>query len=46
MSQLVSNLVTLSKLDEKDEVVLSKVNASKIVSDQAEPFSSVIESRI
>ena len=44
MSQLVSNLVTLSKLDEKDEVVLSKVNASKIVSDQAEPFTSVIES--
>jgi signal transduction histidine kinase len=44
MSQLVSNLVTLSKLDEKDEVVLSKVNASKIVSEQAEPFTSVIES--
>ena len=44
LSQLVSNLVTLSKLDEKDELILTDVEASKIVSEQAEPFAAVIES--
>ena len=44
LSQLVSNLVTLSKLDEKDELILTDVDASKIVAEQAEPFASVIES--
>ncbi len=44
LSQLVSNLVTLSKLDEKDELILTDVDASKIVKEQAEPFTAVIES--
>ncbi|MBR3515080.1 MAG: HAMP domain-containing histidine kinase [Lachnospiraceae bacterium] len=45
MNALVSELVTLSKLDEKDEVVLSNVNASEIVEEQAESFSQVVLSQ-
>ncbi len=43
MSALISNLVTLSKLDEKDELVLSEVEASGIIKDQAENFAPVVE---
>ena len=42
LNALVSELVTLSKLDEKDEVVLSDVKASEIVVEQAENFSQVV----
>ncbi len=42
LNALVSELVTLSKLDEKDELVLSNVNASEIVEEQAENFAQVV----
>lgn len=42
LNALVSELVTLSKLDEKDEVVLTDVKASEIVEEQAENFSQVV----
>ncbi|MBO6299615.1 MAG: HAMP domain-containing histidine kinase [Lachnospiraceae bacterium] len=45
MNALVSELVTLSKLDEKDEVVLSNVNASEIVEEQADSFAQVVLSQ-
>ncbi len=42
LNSLVSELVTLSKLDEKDEIVLSDVNATAIVREQADSFEQVI----
>ncbi|MBR3305695.1 MAG: HAMP domain-containing histidine kinase [Lachnospiraceae bacterium] len=42
LNSLISELVTLSKLDEKDEIVLSNVEASSIVKEQAEAFEQVV----
>ncbi len=42
LNSLVSELVTLTKIDEKDEIVLIAVDASAIVTDQANTFSQVI----
>ncbi len=42
LNALVSELVTLSKLDEKDEIVLSDVNATVIVREQADSFEQVV----
>ena len=43
LNELVSNLVVLSKLNEKDVQVFSSVDISGIVKDQAESFASVVE---
>lgn len=42
LNALVSELVTLSRLDEKDEIKLSDVNASVIVKEQADSFEQVV----
>ncbi|MBR1471387.1 MAG: HAMP domain-containing histidine kinase [Lachnospiraceae bacterium] len=42
LNSLVSELVTLSKLDEKDEVVLADVDVSQVVTEQADTFEQVI----
>ena len=43
MSELVSHLITLSKLQEKDEVVLSNVNFSEVVEKVAAEFRVLAE---
>ena len=42
LNALVSELVTLSRLDEKDEIKLSDVNATVIVKEQADSFEQVV----
>ena len=42
LNALVSELVTLSRLDEKDEIKLSDVNAGVIVKEQADSFEQVV----
>lgn len=42
LNSLVSELVTLSRLDEKDEIVLNDVNATEIVKEQADAFEEVL----
>ena len=42
LGALVSELVTLSKLDEKDEIVLSDVDVSAVANEQAESFEEVV----
>ena len=43
LNALVSELVTLSKLDEQDEIVLSDVDVTAAVRDQAESFEQVVK---
>ncbi len=43
LSGLVNNLVALARLQEKDEVVLEKTDASTITADTAESFRTLIE---
>ncbi|MCR5250708.1 MAG: HAMP domain-containing histidine kinase [Lachnospiraceae bacterium] len=45
LNALVSELVTLSRLDEKDEIELSDVDVSAIVREQAENFEQVVVSQ-
>ena len=42
LNRLVSELVTLSRLDEKDEVVLSEVDLTALVKEAAENFEQVM----
>ncbi|MCR4751675.1 MAG: HAMP domain-containing histidine kinase [Eubacterium sp.] len=43
LNRLVSELVTLSRLDEKDELVLSEVDMTALVKEAAENFETVIK---